>query len=255
MSRDATPLDVIEGRAKWCVVCADNRDVLPTLGRVEHVITDPPYDERTHAGALCGAIGVDARTTPLGVSFAPIDSPAALASTLLGCASRWAIAFCAVEQLGEYAVGAGKRWVRGGVWDKISPSPQLTGDRPGQAVEAIAIMHAAGRKRWNRGGGAGIWRCVPQQGADRPDHPTPKPVALMLEIVADFTDAGEVVLDPFCGSGTTGVACLRLGRRFIGIEKDAHYAEVARERLEAESRGLTLRDARAGQLSLLGDNP
>lgn len=41
------------------------------------------------------------------------------------------------------------------------------------------------------------------------------------------------MLDPFCGSGTTGVACLRLGRRFIGIEKDPHYAEIARERLTA----------------------
>jgi site-specific DNA-methyltransferase (adenine-specific) len=72
----------------------------------------------------------------------------------------------------------------------------------------------------------------------------------MLELVADFTDPGDLVLDPFCGSGTTGVACLRLGRRFIGVEKDATYAAVARERLEAEARGLTLRDARAGQTSI-----
>lgn len=45
MSRDATPMDVIEGRARWCVVCADNRDVLPTLPdkSMAHVITDPPY--------------------------------------------------------------------------------------------------------------------------------------------------------------------------------------------------------------------
>ena len=74
----------------------------------------------------------------------------------------------------------------------------------------------------------------------------------MLELVELFTDPGDIVLDPFCGSGTTGVACIRLGRRFIGIEKDAKYAAVAQERLLAESQGLNLRDARAGQLPMFG---
>jgi DNA modification methylase len=74
----------------------------------------------------------------------------------------------------------------------------------------------------------------------------------MIELVELFTDPDEIILDPFAGSGTTGVACLRLGRRFIGIEKDAKYAAIARERLTAESQGLTLRDARAGQQSLFG---
>ena len=72
----------------------------------------------------------------------------------------------------------------------------------------------------------------------------------MLELVELFTDPGDLLPDPFCGSGTTGVACLRLGRRFIGIEKDAKYAAIARERLEAETNGLSLRDARAGQIGM-----
>jgi len=76
----------------------------------------------------------------------------------------------------------------------------------------------------------------------------------MLELVEAFTDPDEIVLDPFAGSGTTGVACLRLGRRFIGIERDEKYAAAATERLAAESKGLDLRAARAGQLSLLGDS-
>ena len=84
-------------------------------------------------------------------------------------------------------------------------------------------------------------------------HTTQKPLDLLLRLVEDFTDPGEVVLDPFAGSGTTGVACLRSGRRFIGIERDPKYAQVARDRLAAESVGLTLRDARAGQRSLFGE--
>ncbi len=254
MGAAVTPLDVIEGRAKWCVVEGDNRAVLPGLV-VDHVITDPPYNEATHANGLCGSVYDFARNADRGVGFAALGPADDVARLLLGVARRWVVAFCAVEQVGEYAVGAGKAWVRAGIWDKIRPSPQLTGDRPGQAVEALAIMHAPGRKRWNRGGGSGIWRCAPQQGDDRPDHPTPKPLALMVELIKDFTDPGDVVLDPFCGSGTTGVACLRLGRRFIGIEREPRYAAIARERLAAETQGLTLRDARAGQLSLLGGTP
>jgi DNA modification methylase len=82
------------------------------------------------------------------------------------------------------------------------------------------------------------------------DHPCPKPVGVASWLVAKASLENEIVLDPFCGSGTTGVACLRLGRRFIGIEKDAKYAAIARERLEAEDRGLSLRDARHGQTSI-----
>lgn len=74
----------------------------------------------------------------------------------------------------------------------------------------------------------------------------------MLALVADFTDPGETILDPFAGSGTTGVACLRLGRKFIGIEKDPTYFALACERLRAEEQGSTLQAARAGQMALLG---
>ena len=63
------------------------------------------------------------------------------------------------------------------------------------------------------------------------DHPTVKPVALMEWLVKLVTPEGGVVLDPFMGSGTTGVACVNLGRGFIGIEKDEHYTSIAESRL------------------------
>lgn len=82
------------------------------------------------------------------------------------------------------------------------------------------------------------------------DHPCPRPLESVAWLIKWFTSERDVVVDPFCGTGTTGVAAIRAGRRFIGIEKDAKYAAIARERLEAESRGLTLRDARLGQTSI-----
>ena len=67
-------------------------------------------------------------------------------------------------------------------------------------------------------------------------HPSPKPECLMVWLVNELTEEGETVCDPFMGSGTTGIACIRTGRKFIGIEKDARYFEVARARLENELR-------------------
>lgn len=62
-------------------------------------------------------------------------------------------------------------------------------------------------------------------------HPTEKPVGLLEEFVRVCTDVGEVVLDPFMGSGTTGAACVKNGRAFIGIELDERYFDVACERI------------------------
>ena len=70
----------------------------------------------------------------------------------------------------------------------------------------------------------------------RNNHPTVKPVALMRWLVRLVTPAGGLVLDPFCGSGTTGVACVLEGRNFLGIEREEAYADIARRRIaEAEA--------------------
>ena len=71
-------------------------------------------------------------------------------------------------------------------------------------------------------------------------HPTQKPEALLWRIVAASTSPGELVLDPFCGSATTGVACARLGRRFIGIEREQEFLKLAKNRLAEETRQVTL---------------
>jgi site-specific DNA-methyltransferase (adenine-specific) len=189
-----------------------------------------------------------------GVQFAPID-PADITKGLLRRSSRWVVLFCAVEQIGDYARASGGAWVRGGIWRKPDAMPQFSGDRPSQWGEGIAIMHPGGKKVWNGKGGRAEWT-VNIERTDR-HHETQKPLPLMLDLVRLFSDPGELVWDPYAGSATTGVACLRLGRRFLGHEMQEHYFEIACERLRAEKRGLTLQQARAGQTSILdvlGDN-
>lgn len=67
--------------------------------------------------------------------------------------------------------------------------------------------------------------------ADKLVHPNEKPVDLMVQLVSAVAGVGQTVLDPFMGSGTTGVACVQTGRHFIGCEKDAGYFEIAQRRI------------------------
>jgi site-specific DNA-methyltransferase (adenine-specific) len=71
---------------------------------------------------------------------------------------------------------------------------------------------------------------VPSEG--KTVHPTQKPLALMEYLIKTYTNEGETVLDFTMGSGTTGVACVNTGRKFIGIELDQEYFEMAQNRIE-----------------------
>ncbi len=89
-------------------------------------------------------------------------------------------------------------------------------------------------------------------------HPTAKPIEWMERLVNIASLPGETILDPFMGSGTTGVACAKLGRRFIGIEIDPGYFEIACRRIDEAYRQRDLfrdapRPAAPVQTSLLGD--
>jgi len=236
---------IVTGKG-WTMHHGDCIEVMASMAEksVDHVITDPPYDSGTHDKARSLKDG----GSDIAIDFDVLDVSAA-APALMRITRRWCIAFCSLEMLGNYRAAWGANGVRSGVWDRPDGTPQISGDRPGQAAEGIAIGPGPEKKRWNRGGKRGMWRCGVER-VERYGHPTPKPIGLMLELVSDFTDPDEIILDPFAGSGTTGVAALRLGRRFIGIEKDEKYFRLACDRLRAEEQGSTLQAARAGQEAL-----
>ena len=81
-------------------------------------------------------------------------------------------------------------------------------------------------------------------------HPTQKPIKLFMKIILDFTNENDLILDPFCGSGTTCIAAKKLGRRFIGIDISEDYCEIARQRLESVDTGVPVKEARKGQGAL-----
>jgi DNA modification methylase len=69
-------------------------------------------------------------------------------------------------------------------------------------------------------------------------HPTQKPVKLFMQILEKYSKPGDLVLDPFLGSGTTAIACKKLGRHFIGIEQEGQYVDIANMRIAAIPRRL-----------------
>jgi site-specific DNA-methyltransferase (adenine-specific) len=143
-------------------------------------------------------------------------------------ARRWVVMSCAWQ----HAAQLEKAGVMLGIWYKPNGALQFTGDRPGMGWEAMAILHCEGKKRWNGGGHHADWVCNVEHG----EHPTQKALKLVMEWVAKFTDPGETALDPFMGSGTTGIACAKHRRKFIGIEKRPAYFDLACRRIAKANR-------------------
>ena len=134
------------------------------------------------------------------------------------------------------------------VWDKGGLG---MGWRYRRNYEFVMVAHRrSGKLLWSWDGAGPETANVVRVGRLLPqaeDHPTPKPVALVMHFLRLHTKPGDLVLDPFAGAGTTGAACAALGREFLGFELDAHWAAVANERIEAARRGLTVEDLRIGQ--------
>jgi site-specific DNA-methyltransferase (adenine-specific) len=196
---------------------------------VDVIITDPPYGAGTHAGALTLKSGSPSQLVDF--ESTPEEQFIGLCGHAVKLAKRWVVLSCEWRYIAALE-RAGLPLVRFGLWVKPDGAPQFSGDRPGMGWEAVAILHREGRKRWNGGGHHAVWVCSVERG----EHPTQKPLPLLMSWVKMFADEGETVLDPFMGSGTTGIACARLGCKFIGIEKRPDYFELACCRIEAASR-------------------
>lgn len=226
--------------------CLDPLTGLASLAddSVDVTITDPPYSEHTHAKQWVGSALTEqgarrVKTSHKGLTFAAItvEQAASVALHARRVTKRWVLIFTDIEGIALWTMAtanAGLDYVRTCIWDKVDGAPQFTGDRPAAGAEAIVVAHRPGRKRWNGGGRRNVFRYeVNGQRGDKP-HPTTKPLPLMLDLVDLFSDPGELVLDPFAGSGSTGVACGQRGRDFLGWELDEGYHTIARRKLNGD---------------------
>lgn len=221
------------------LILGDALRVFPALGGVDHVISDPPYESVMHAAKAAASkrrLRIDGGPEIAALDFDGVDAIRQPVADMVAAECRgWALLFCSPEGVGRWADAINAtpaRYKRACVWVKPDSAPQFNGQGPAMGAENfVAVWCGRGFARWNAGGKRGVYthQTNPRDRDGR--HPTEKPWRLMAELVADFTAPGDVVCDPFMGSGSTGIACLRLGRRFIGIERDPRYFEVAVDRI------------------------
>jgi site-specific DNA-methyltransferase (adenine-specific)/modification methylase len=192
----------------------DCREILPTLGRVDAVVTDPPYGIGEAAGKNASRSNIAVAKDYGDVKWddQPID---AHLLGLVRAAARYQIIFGG----NYYDVPPASCWL---VWDK------LNGDNDFADCELAwtNLPKAVRRIQWRWNG------MIRQNNEPRGEHPTQKPVEVMRWCIGHLPINADTILDPFMGSGTTGVACAKLGRKFVGIEIEPRYFDIACKRIE-----------------------
>lgn len=212
------------------MVTADCLDVLPTLpdGCVDAVVTDPPYGtgqwQRQQSGCGGNPSAVFAREAWDQWDTRWLDAAEVVGVNRIGM-------FCAPANLPSVYEWAGEKHTRLGFWNKSDPRPRFAG-QPAFAFECFIAIGGVEPC----GGIDVVTASSPRENRDHDatGHPHQKPIRAVRWGLRWVASSGGVILDPFCGSGTTGVAALCEGCRFIGIELDPKYADIARRRIAAE---------------------
>ena len=190
--------------------CGDCAEIIKTLSHVDACITDPPYGINIAARGTVGASNLGIAKDYGKSDWDKEPPPAALIDALRGI-SDWQAFFG-----GNYFVlPPTSCWL---VWDKLNSGGfadcELAWTNWPKAVRKI---------QWR-------WNGMIRQGNEERFHPTQKPLEVMKWTI-DLCPKAETILDPFMGSGTTGVAAIQLGRKFIGIERERKYFDIAVERI------------------------
>jgi DNA modification methylase len=193
----------LDGRVR--LILGDCREVLPTLGKVDAVVTDPPYG----IGMDGGKVG-KAEYEKLGWDKSTADEAVSMARA----ASRVQIIFGG----NYYALPPSGHWL---IWDKQNDPTTF-------ADFEMAWTNLGRTSRMVRH----LWSGPYMKVKEARFHPTQKPVDVMKWCIEQMPPDALTILDPFMGSGTTGVAAVKLGRRFIGVEIEPKYFDIACRRIE-----------------------
>ena len=213
--------------------CGDSYQILPKLGYVDAIVTDPPYEFRAEGGGMYRAArqGMD---QILDEGLAEGFDHSIINPLLCGSV----VVFCHNDQLPKllpYLDGSFERQAVC-IWRKKNPQP--VANKHYRPVMEFYV-HAWNRGHHPRGALEDLDRMIvamSPRGEAKFGHATVKPDEVMDKIIKNV--APGVIADPFMGTGSTGVAALKAGRRFIGIEKNAAHFETACHRIRAASDAL-----------------
>lgn len=197
----------------------DCLEVMPLLGRVDAVVTDPPYGigEGNAKGQTRGKLAAPRQ-------YAGADGWDAEPASAEHMAAMRATADHQIIFGGNYFEGLGPTscWL---IWDKQNGE----NDFADCELAWTNLPKAVRRIYWR-------WNGMIRRGDDVREHPTQKPVGVMEWCIGHLPETAQTILDPFAGSGTTLVACQRMGRHGIGIERDPDYFEIMCRRVDEAAR-------------------
>lgn len=205
----------------------DCMEILPTLPKVDAVITDPPYSARTHYGHDAAGAGRQ-HLGYAALSEATVDALCNLYAK--GCDGWvvWMTDHTLATRIEAALQGAGRYVFAPLPYFHAGRSVRLTGDGPSSWTDWIVVARTKAQSKWGTLPGG----YVAGPGWDDKARMGGKPTLLMDALVRDYSRAGDLVLDSHMGAGTTGVAALRNGRRFIGCEVDPDIFDIACRRIE-----------------------
>ena len=218
----------------------DCLEILPTLeaGSVDAVVTDPPYPG-LKGGLKHKAGGVCKRTNETVTVGTPWGEEQHILAEFERIARCGAIAFSSWHSIGETKKELGGEAVGLVTWHKRNAQTSFR-NRPHYSCEYIWLIEYEPGMHWkklktmydipNLVAGCFATERILQRDSKRAAHPTQKPLELMLMLI-NACPIDATILDPFMGSGTTGVACVKTGRNFIGIEIDEGYFKIAEKRI------------------------
>lgn len=212
----------------------DFRDV--AWPKFNHLISDVPYEQRSHdaTGNIRRADGI---ANPAALSFDGVDAirPRLVSLAKAESLGGWALFFCTTEGVALWRDEIelqGLKYKTPCIWVKPDAMPKFNGQGPAHGHECIVTCWTGtGYSKWNGGGKRGVFTHMVNPPDRDGRHSTEKPIALMSELIQLFTNPGDVVCDPCMGSGSTGVACVRLGRKFVGAEISTEYFDIAVDRI------------------------
>jgi len=219
-------------------------DVLPTLGKVDAVITDPPYMNMAGGTSITFDSGV-AHCAPSKTVGDPWGANLEWVPFALALSEKAFFVFCSFHFVADLRNAVPHKptalitWFQRNAAPSAANAPQFQTEfcwawRIGTGLDWRKIKSHYDIPRLQAGCMA-VERILNRDGTTA--HPTQKPVALMAELMKC---GAKTILDPFMGSGTTGVAAIQLGRKFIGVEREPRYFDIACERIENAQRQATL---------------
>lgn len=249
-----------------CILNGNSRDIIKRIpdNAIDFILTDPPYNLAKHSTGNINIPGRHAINNDLAdwdlVEFNPEEWVDEFIRILKPTGNLFI--FTSYNQLGRWYNCLDHRFDSSNfmIWHKTNPTPKIykTG-----FLNSCEMIFTCWNKHhtWNFTSQDEMHNfiespiCGAPERLKTPKHPTQKPISILKRMIEMASNENDIIFDPFMGVGSTGVAAMRLNRRFIGVELDPQYCQAGKLRIEAEMDGLILRRNKSTDYTTIEESP